>query len=302
MAPHIIQEEIKAGKRSWSYHHDDAFHALMANKAPLAMTYVHPDNLSGENIKGLIDDGKPFQISFPSDRIPEWFFHRSRESHFEIETSLEDPDHDPGRKRRRKGFALFVVFEIKEHDQFVQAGKLNSISCHFTIDKKPLANSLVISDFKDFMAGSNAVCCYVPLEWFAGRLNTSSLLVRSYVSKKGIVIKLRRFIIHQVFENGIEDFSNRLAQRAPDHLDREKLSDGESQVEHNQSGGENSSKASRNKTEHSPNACDNIRQEGIEADHEIQEDNENWLMKLRSILSLFCLDVINFLTRKRLKG
>ena len=119
-------------------------------------------------LQGLIGDGKPFQISYPSDRIPEWFFHRSRESPFEIEISLEDPDHDPGRKRTRKGFALFVVFEIREHDQFVKAGKLNSISCHFSIDKKPLANSLVISDFKDFMAGSNAVCCYLPLEWFAG--------------------------------------------------------------------------------------------------------------------------------------
>lgn len=250
-------------------------------------------------LQGLIDDGKPFQISFPSDRIPEWFSHRSRESPFEIEISLEDPDHDPGRKRTRKGFVLFVVFEIKEHDQFVEAGKLNSISCHFSIDKKPLANSLVFSDFKDdFMAGSNAVCCYVPLEWFAGRLNTSSLLVRTFVSKKGIVIKLRRFGIHQVFENGIEDLINRLAQSAPDHLDREKLSDGESQVEHKQSGGENSSKASRNGTEHTPNACDNIRPEGIEEDGEIEEDNENCLMKLRSIISLFCLDVINFLIRK----
>ena len=133
-----------------------------------------------------------------------------------------------------------------------------------------------------------------------------------------------------MFENGIEDFSNRLAQRAPDHMDREKLSDGESQVEHKQSGGENSSKASRNETEHTPNAsdnirpegieehretelpvttsrnetehtpnaCDNIRQEGIEEDREIEDDNENCLMKLISIISLFCLDVINFLIRK----
>ncbi|GMN23387.1 hypothetical protein TIFTF001_045767 [Ficus carica] len=180
-------------------------------KAPLAMTHVHADLLVGENIKELIDDGKHFQIRFPSGRIPEWFHHLTRESTLRIELNPDDPDRNPDRKRMRKGFALFAVFEIKEHENFE-----NGISPEFRIDEQRL-----IVDLKDFMVGSYAVCFYLPLRWFSGKLNALSRVMETSVSTNRTDIELRMFGIHEVFEQAVEDFSNKLAQSANDHLELE---------------------------------------------------------------------------------
>ncbi|GMN22885.1 hypothetical protein TIFTF001_045726, partial [Ficus carica] len=186
----------------------------------------------------LIDDGKHFQIRFPSSRIPEWFHHLTRLSTLRIELNPDDPDRNPDRKRTRKGFALFAVFEIKEHENFDGGRELNSISCEFKIDEQRLKNSLVFVDLKDFMVGSYAVCFYLPLRWFAGQLNALSRVMDTSVSTNGTDIELRMFGIHEVFEQDVEDFSNKLAQSANDHLELElnfvrhckKLLDGENEL------------------------------------------------------------------------
>lgn len=172
-------------------------------------------------LQELIDDGKHFEIRFPSSRIPEWFHHLTRESTLRIELNPDDPDRNPDRKRLRKGFALFAVFEIKEHENFDGGRELNSISSEFRIDEQRLKNSLVFADLKYFKVGSYAVCSYLPLRWFAGQLNALSRVMDAKVSTKGTDIELRMFGMHEVFEQGAEDFSNKLAQSANDHLELE---------------------------------------------------------------------------------
>lgn len=101
-----------------------------------------------------------------------------------------------------------------------------------------LKNSLVFVDLKDFMVGSYAVCFYLPLRWFAGQLNALSRVMDTSVSTNGTDIELRMFGIHEVFEQDVEDFSNKLAQSANDHLELElnfirhckKLLDGENEL------------------------------------------------------------------------
>ncbi|XP_024022384.1 uncharacterized protein LOC21392707 [Morus notabilis] len=187
---------------------------------PLPMPTEHVDLLLPKFFKGLVNDGKQFEIRFPCTTIPLWCTNWNTMSPIKIELSSEDRE-DTG--RITMGFALFVVFVMKEleHGNFDGELELKKIFCHFYINKRPLEKTLDFANFKHFRLGSFGVCSYVPVEWFGEQLSTSSRVIEASFSRDRLDVELRMFGMHQVFNHEVEGFSDKLAQNANDHLDLE---------------------------------------------------------------------------------
>ncbi|PON40622.1 hypothetical protein TorRG33x02_339970 [Trema orientale] len=159
----------------------------------------------------LIIDGKLFGISFPCKRIPNWSTYGSSKSSISVTLSPHD------NYSSMEGMALFVVFEIKADENFDKGSELNAISCYFQVDECLLENPIVFENFKNFGVGSFGICCYIPQQWFAGKLTKASTTIEASISKERQDVELKMCGIHPIYGLDIEEFSKNLAQTANEH-------------------------------------------------------------------------------------
>lgn len=98
-------------------------------------------------------------------------------------------------------------------------GLKRNISCHFRVDEGRLEHSLLFKTNNHLEAKSVGVCCYIPQEWFSGRLSKWSSNIEASFSTDMLGVELKLCGMHQISDQGVEDFSGKLAKIANEHLD-----------------------------------------------------------------------------------
>ena len=119
------------------------------------------------------------------------------------------------------GFALFVVFEILQKDDFDQSWELEETICNFYTHAGH-ENSLVFQNFINFRVGSSyMLCCYEPRGGqFGGLLDKASALLGASVTTKRPDLKVRGCAIHPISQQDAAEFVQKLTnQTLAQHLD-----------------------------------------------------------------------------------
>ncbi|KAM5576633.1 hypothetical protein ABKV19_007467 [Rosa sericea] len=163
-------------------------------------------------IKDRICRKEPFEIRFPhSIRIPNFWSCWSSGPSVDIPVS----------NSTWMGFALFVVFEILEKDDFDKSWELEETVCDF-YPNDGHDNSLVFQNFINFRVGSSyGVCCYEPRSGqFGGLLDNVSTLLKASVSTKRPDLIVRGCGIHLISQEDAEEFVQNLTyQTITQHQD-----------------------------------------------------------------------------------
>ncbi|KAK9950824.1 hypothetical protein M0R45_006291 [Rubus argutus] len=165
-------------------------------------------------IKDRIYGQKPFEIRIPhSTRIPNLCHHWTSGPCVEIQLSDSNS--------AWMGFALFVVFEILQKDDFDQSWELEETICNFYTHAGH-ENSLVFQNFIDFRIGSSyMLCCYEPRGGqFGGLLDNASALFGASVTTKRPDLKVKGCAIHPISQQDVAKFVQKLTnQTLAQHLD-----------------------------------------------------------------------------------
>ncbi|KAK9949003.1 hypothetical protein M0R45_004552 [Rubus argutus] len=164
-------------------------------------------------IEDRIYGKKPFEIRIPhSTRIPNLCSHWTSGPCVEIQLSDSNS--------AWMGFALFVVFEILQKDDFDQSWELEETICNF-YTHDGYENSLVFQNFINFRVGSSyMLCCYEPRGGqFGGLLDKASALLGASVTTKRPDLKVRGCAIHPISQQDAGKFVKNLTYETVQHLD-----------------------------------------------------------------------------------
>lgn len=116
------------------------------------------------------------------------------------------------------GFALFVVFEILEKEDFDSSWESEETICEFYTNFG-CENSLVFQNFPYFRTGTYGLCCYEPRVGKFGGL-FDKLVLQATVSTKRPDLKVRGCGLHLISEHNAAEFVQSLInQTAIQHLD-----------------------------------------------------------------------------------
>lgn len=156
---------------------------------------------------------RAFEIRFPHNRSPRLWCHWT--SGPSVTIPLSDSCSS------WMGFALFVVFEILQKDDFDKSWELEETICDFYthVDHE---NSLVFQNFINFRVGSTyGLCCYEPRSGqFGGLLDKASPLLRASVSTKRPDLIVRGCGIHPISQPDAAEFVQNLTYHTvTQHLD-----------------------------------------------------------------------------------
>ncbi|KAK9948999.1 hypothetical protein M0R45_004550 [Rubus argutus] len=154
---------------------------------------------------------KPFEVRFPHSRSSPHLWSRWTSG-----PSVTIPLADS--YRFWIGFALFVVFEILQKDDFDESWELEETICDFYTHSGRHENSLVFQNFINFRNGSTyGLCCYEPR---GGQFGGLSPLLRASVSTKRPDLIVRACGIHLITQQDAAEFVQNLTyQTVTQHLD-----------------------------------------------------------------------------------
>lgn len=144
-------------------------------------------------------------MCFPCTRIPGWFHQQSTGSSITIQPPSESYD------EMWIGFALVVIFEIQNHDNFQEDWDVEGTFCHFYTYDGSLGNPFAISFKGHSSIGTYEVWIYVPRKRSAERLNKASH-ISAVASTNRPDIRMKMCGMHVVFNQDVAEFSRKVAQ------------------------------------------------------------------------------------------
>ncbi|KAH7524334.1 hypothetical protein FEM48_Zijuj06G0108300 [Ziziphus jujuba var. spinosa] len=138
-------------------------------------------------------------------QIPGWFHQQSTGSSITIQPPSESYD------EMWIGFALVVIFEIQNHDNFQEDWDVEGTFCHFYTNEGSLGNPFAISFKGHSSIGTYEVWIYVPRKRSAERLNKASH-ISAVASTNRPDIRMKMCGMHVVFNQDVAEFSRKVAQ------------------------------------------------------------------------------------------